>query len=435
NRAGLKPGDRVGFVSGNSYFRLIAELAAMSGGFVAVPVFAGYPQALIGDLLEFAGVKLVVLDSGEFVPLLKSGIPCITLKNPALDFKRAPALASILSQSTLTPGQEEALVARWTAIGPHDPALIMFTSGTSGKPKGVILTHGNLMSQQRALDLLWKPRAGMRFLCYLPWHHSFGGLFERFFALHSGGCLAIDDSAGKDVGRLIDNFAAIRPHVFFSVPKVYQEIVARFLVDREVERRFFHDELEFVFTAAAPLPLAISAVFKSKRVPVVEGWGLTETSPCCTLTPISLERTPGVVGLPLPGVELSLDADGEILIRGPNVMKGYLDRPEDTAQVLSSAGWFRTGDLGEWTEGGLKLISRKDRMFKLSNGEKIFPSIIEERIKSRCRYIKHAYVWGQGLVEPRLLVFPNTELFQSTVMNEGDPCCYPKCAEELASCL
>ena len=182
----------------------------------------------------------------------------------------------------------------------------------------------------------------MRFLCYLPWHHSFGGLFERFFALHSGGCLAIDDSWGRNTDRLLENFSEIRPHVYFSVPKVYQEIVSKIMVNPELERSFFIPELKFVFTAAAPLPMSVSSVFKSRGVPVVEGWGLTETSPCCTLTDLSVDRAPGLVGSPIPGVEIRLDEDGEILVRGPNVMRGYVDQPEATAEVLDAEGWFRT---------------------------------------------------------------------------------------------
>ena len=116
-------------------------------------------------------------------------------------------------------------------------------------------------------------------LCYLPWHHSFGGLFERFFAVAFGGCLALDDGCGKDVDRLLENFAEIRPHLFFSVPKIYQEIAARVQAKPEVERAFFHSELKFVFTAAAPLPMSASEVFRDHGIPVVEGWGLTETSP------------------------------------------------------------------------------------------------------------------------------------------------------------
>jgi long-subunit acyl-CoA synthetase (AMP-forming) len=314
--------------------------------------------------------------------------------------------------------------------------MIMFTSGTSSFPKGVQLTHRNLMSQQKALEILWKPESGMRFLCYLPWHHSFGGLFERLFALHSGGCLAIDDSGGKDAARLLQNFNEVKPNVYFSVPKVYQEIVTKILAEPELGDSFFHDSLKFVFTAAAPLPISTSEIFKNKGIPVVEGWGLTETSPCCTLTGLSLERTPGVVGFPIPGVAIMLGAENEILVKGPNVMRGYFRQPEVTSGVFSD-GWFRTGDVGDVTSEGVKIISRIDRMFKLDNGEKVFPARIEDRIAGRCKFIKYAYVFGSGQKHPSLLTFPNYELMSADGGGELDQseCVYPGCLGDLAGCL
>ncbi len=276
----------------------------------------------------------------------------------------------------------------------------------------------------------------MRFLCYLPWHHSFGGLFERLFALHSGGCLAIDDSGGKEAGRLLENFAEIKPHVYFSVPKVYQEIVTRILAAPELGDSFFHPGLKFVFTAAAPLPLSTSEIFRNKGVPVVEGWGLTETSPCCTLTELSLQRTPGVVGFPIPDVEIRLGNENEILVKGPNVMRGYFRQPEVTDSVFDD-GWFKTGDVGEVTDEGVRIISRLDRMFKLDNGEKVFPARIEDRIAGRCKFIKYAYVFGSGQKNPSLLAFPNNELMTADDGGELDQseCVYPGCMNDLADCL
>jgi len=328
------------------------------------------------------------------------------------------------------------LESRMRGVDPDSLAMIMFTSGTSSFPKGVQLTHRNLMSQQKALEILWKPEHGMRFLCYLPWHHSFGGLFERLFALHSGGCLAIDDSAGKDTARLLQNFGEVKPNVYFSVPKVYQEIVTGILSEPELGEQFFHDELKFVFTAAAPLPISTSEIFKIKGVPVVEGWGLTETSPCCTLTELSLERTPGVVGFPIPGVELMLGDENEILVKGPNVMRAYFRRPDLTAGVFSDE-WFKTGDVGEITAEGVRIISRIDRMFKLDNGEKVFPARIEDRIAGRCKFIKYAYVFGSGQKHPSLLTFPNFELMSADgggKLDQSD-CLYPGCLGDLAGCL
>ncbi|MEK6706886.1 MAG: AMP-binding protein [Bdellovibrionota bacterium] len=417
---GLKPGDRVAFLAGNSYRRLVAELAVMSSGMTSVPVFAGYSKGLICELIKFSDVSAVVVDGYRY---------------DAADVPLVFDLRFFDDMTKYTPGGDIEHVM--TGVDDDSLAVIMFTSGTSGSPKGVQLTHANLMSQQKALKILWAPEPGMRFLCYLPWHHSFGGLFERFFALSSGGCLAVDDSGGKNVDKLLENYLEIKPNIFFSVPKIYQEITARMASSKAVERGFFHDGLKFIFTAAAPLPLSTSEIFKAKKVPVIEGWGLTETSPCCTLTSMDVDRKLGVVGFPMPGVEVKIGEENEILVRGPNVMKGYFKQPEATARVLDNEGWFKTGDIGEITEDGLRIISRKDRMFKLSNGEKIFPSVIEENLKAKCRFIKHAYVFGQGQSNPLAIIFPNTELIEAARSGEcgGSGCSFPACLNEFARCL
>lgn len=436
---------RVAFIAGNSYVRHVAELATMASGLVSVPIFAGYPAELMGELLRFAAVDLLVTDQPDKVLGLDPGcLPSRLLlltEPPAREartyserggrIERAGAVLAAAPDAATRVRVEREL----RAVAADSVCLVMYTSGTSGFPKGVQLSHRNLLSQQQALAQCWRPEPGLRMLCYLPWHHSFGGLFERFFAVAFGGCLALDDGCGKDVDRLLANFAEIRPQVFFSVPKIYQEIAVRVQADPDIERAFFHPELKFVFTAAAPLPLSASQVFGAHGVPVVEGWGLTETSPCCTLTPFRLDRTPGVVGWPIPGVELALAADGEILVRGPNVMRGYFRNEAATAAAFSADGWFRTGDIGEFGPEGVRIVSRKERMFKLSNGEKVFPAQIEARIHARCQFVKYAYVFGSGQRTPLLLVFPNRQAFEGCGSGGAGGCVRPTDPEQFARCL
>lgn len=439
----LSPGDRVAFVSSNSYGRLITEMAVMGSGLVSVPIFAGYATALLSDLIKFSKVKVLITDFREKIETISEKIlpPQIIWLKKETDFSKTGSpfffLGDILKNSNNTDAKSGQIEKTMRDVQPSDLALIMYTSGTTNFPKGVQLTHQNLLSQQKALEILWKPKPGMKFLCYLPWHHSFGGLFERFFALHSGGCLAIDNSFGKNIDQLLKNFSEIQPNVYFSVPKVYQEIVAKMMTSKNDEKIFFHPGLKFVFTAAAPLPLNISNIFKTKKIPVVEGWGLTETSPCCTLTKMSLDRAQGIVGFPIPGVEIKIGEEDEILVRGPNVMKGYFLQPEMTEKILDSDGWFKTGDVGKITEQGLKIVSRKDRTFKLSNGEKVFPSTLEEHIKKRCQFIKHAYVFGAGQRQPLLIVFPNFALYaiKGNDSLEYVGCKKPNCSKNFSRCL
>ncbi len=438
-------GGRIAFISGNSYARHVCELAAMAVGRISVPIFAGYPAELMGELLRFSDTDLLVTDQPDKVLALAADcLPShlLLLTEPLAHATRAfedrggrvDRYADVAS-AALDPNECTSAEAAMRALPAETVCLIMYTSGTSGFPKGVQLTHRNLLSQQQALELCWQPEPGLRMLCYLPWHHSFGGLFERFFAVAFGGCLALDDGCGKDVDRLLENFAEIRPHLFFSVPRIYQEIAARVQAKPEVERAFFHADLKFVFTAAAPLPMSASEVFRAHGIAVVEGWGLTETSPCCTLTGFSLERTPGVVGHPIPGVELAQAEDGEILVRGPNVMVGYFRNEAATRTAFTDDGWFKTGDIGEFGPEGVRIVSRKERMFKLSNGEKVFPAQIESRIHARCQFVKYAYVFGSGQRTPHLLVFPNRQAFEGCGGAGGGGCARPTEPAQLAHCL
>jgi len=431
----LAAGDRVALITSNSYDRLAFELAVLSSGRVAVPIFHGYDLGLLSQLVEFSDVRLLLCDDARKLAGVGNTIPNVKIVETGDEC--AGIYAAVVKDPKKLAATRQEIEEKIYRVVSRDLAMIMYTSGTSSFPKGVMLTHGNIMSQQSALAQLWRVRPGMRFLAYLPWHHSFGGLFERFFALASGGSLALDDSFGRNPDRLIENFRIVKPHVYFSVPKVYADIVSRIITDKSAREIFFHSELEFVFTAAAPLPSSISDVFRRADVPVVEGWGLTETSPCCTLTGFDLERSPGIVGHPIPGVSIRLGESDEIEVRGPNVMAGYFRNEEATRAALTSEGWFRTGDIGEITQQGLRILSRKDRVFKLNNGEKVFPTPIEESLRTRCRFIKHAFVFGSGQKTPLALLFPNQELLSAGAIDhkdEGD-CSKPACTKSLADCL
>lgn len=443
-KSGLDPANedqnRVSFIAGNSYQRLVCEMAVMSSGLVCVPIFAKYPNELMEELITFSDVSMLICDNPEKLASLKADVlpdRIILLTPPQENFPLPVRYYDDIMKQDPDPKTRAGIERLFRSVPPSRLAMIMYTSGTSGFPKGVQLHHSNIMSQQKALQLMWQPEPGMRFLCYLPWHHSFGGLFERFFALHSGGCLAIDDSFGKDIDRLLENFAEIKPHVYFSVPVIYQAIVGKVLTSEKAENSFFHKDLKFIFTAAAPLPLSTSDVFRKKEIPVVESWGLTETSPCCTLTGFNMDRIPGIVGFPIPGVEMRLGEDNELLVRGENVMSGYFKNPTATEKAFSQGGWFHTGDIGEINPDGVKIISRKERMFKLSNGEKLFPANIEENVCRRCKFVKYAYVFGSGQKNPFMLIFPNSELMAANVRNKlDDPgCVFPGSCESLSSCL
>jgi long-subunit acyl-CoA synthetase (AMP-forming) len=419
---GTRPGDRVAVVSPNRSELLVAEFAAAGIGAIHVPIFAGYSGEQLRALVEQASPTVLLVPRPT--QLGRTGLPASVRVVVSLD-RLAPGspLESVAGTVILTDfgsvaprpagARDTAFTARWldraAAVDPRLPSLMLYTSGTTGLNKGVLLSHDNLLSQQRALSAaVWRVTPEDRFLSYLPWHHSFGGNFEKFAALANGALLVIDDSQGRDFERLVANWKAVRPTVYFSVPKVFQQLVSHVETHPEDEAAVFHPGLRFVFTAAAPLPAHLSAFFAARGIPVQEGWGLTETAPCCTVTdPAERRAVAGVVGYPIPGITLRLAPDGEILVRGPNVMAGYFRNPEATAQALPGDGWFHTGDLGEFVGTALRLLTRKDRVFKLLNAEKVVPTTLEQVIASRNPYIRHVIVAGEGRGSLSALIFPD----------------------------
>jgi len=410
---GVRPGDPVATVSRNRGELLVAEFAVMSLGAVFVPVFPGYSVGQTRGLLEHAGAELVFVSGSEQrakVERLPGVRKAISFDDPGA-WHHTPAVTAFAEAAATGHEPAAELLPRLrhlaAAVRPDSPSLMMFTSGTSGMQKGVVLTHDNILSQQRALARVWDVGPRDRMLCYLPWHHSFGGIFEKYCALYHGAPLAIDTSYGKDLALLLTHWRAVRPTLYFSVPLVHQELVNHVL-HHPAEEPVIHGQLRFVFTAAAPLPAHVSEYLTERGIPIAEGWGLTETSPCCTLTDLREPRSvPGLVGYPIPGVRVRLAPDGEILVRGPNVMSGYHRNPEATAHALPGDGWFHTGDLGELHGSALKLVTRKDRVFKLLNAEKVIPTALENRLAGMNPYIRHVVVVGSGRANLAALVFPD----------------------------
>ncbi|MFQ5494363.1 MAG: AMP-dependent synthetase/ligase, partial [Phycisphaerae bacterium] len=308
---------------------------------------------------------------------------------------------------------------RIEGVRPDDLCMVMYTSGTTGPPKGVKLCHRNILSQQKAIELLWDVGENDATLSYLPWHHSFGGLFERFMALYHGVMLCLDDSRGRSIERLIDNWQVFKPTLFFSVPRVHDQLVEQCRQHPEVSDLVFSKRLRFVFTAGAPLPARVEAAYHQHDIPTLEGWGLTETSPCVTLTAREQTWRSGYVGRPLPGVTVRIDSDQEILVKGPNVMGGYLDDEEATSRVFDNEGWFHTGDLGEFTSEGLRLFGRKDGAFKLTTGEKVHPQRIENVLVNESPYINLALVVGKGEDFVGALLFPDPVALGDWAAGEG----------------
>jgi|HubBroStandDraft_2_1064218.scaffolds.fasta_scaffold07691_5 long-chain acyl-CoA synthetase len=333
---------------------------------------------------------------------------------------------------------------------PGDLAALIYTSGTTGNPKGVILTHGNIASNVSAAHEVFPMELADRSLSFLPWAHVFGQTAELHTLISCGASMAICEG----VDKILDNLAEVRPTLLFSVPRIFNRIysavqeqiaskpkviqllVAESLkatakerrgerltmaelallktVDRVVfakVRARFGGKLKYAISGGAALATEVAEFIDSLGIIVFEGYGLTETSPVVS-TNIPGARKIGSVGRPLPGVRVEIDpataerkpasgdkpahVEGEIIVYGPNVMRGYLNRPEENAAVLTKDGGFRTGDRGFIdAQGFLYITGRIKEQYKLENGKYVVPTPLEEQIKLS-PYVLNAMVYGDN---------------------------------------
>ncbi|MBL0310130.1 MAG: AMP-binding protein [Bacteroidetes bacterium] len=431
----FKQGDKMVIFSPNCMEMLEMELAVMACGGIAVPIFAFFYKETAELLINHSDAKYLAVAGETQLSRLNKDLKLehvfVFDKVSHKKFNQQHSLEELLSK------RSDKNFKLNIAAYPDNICLNMYTSGTMGTPKCVQLMHENILSQQAALSQIWNVDSNDRFLSYLPWHHSFGGIFELFAVLCNGASMFLESGYGKDPKEIMLNWKAIKPTVFFSVPKVYQALFDLTKSDREAEELLFHSQLKFIFTAAAALPQKLSDEFEERGITVMEGWGLTETSPCCTLTNPNKKRQAGVVGQPIPGVTIRLAEDGEIQVKGQNVMKGYYKNDEANKGIFTDDGFFCTGDVGGFTESGLKLITRKDRIFKLSNGEKVIPSDLEKLIELKCHYISFAIVVGGGEEYPVALLFPNKKNIVNSAYEKTplDGCFCPRNLSELQKCL
>lgn len=270
-------------------------------------------------------------------------------------------------------------------VGPQTIAKVLFTSGSTGMPKGVINTQRMLCSNQQAIVQIW-PLLQDRppvLLDWLPWSHTFGGNHNFNIALYNGGSFYIDDGRPLPamIGRTVENIGLVQPTVYFNVPRGYALLLDEFERHRDVAQKFFKN-LDFIFYAGAALPQSlwtrIEALCEAAGVPdlpMISSWGTTETAPMSTSVHFRIERA-GNIGVPVPGVEIKLapvEGKTEIRVRGPNVTPGYWRSPETTAQGFDEDGWYRSGDAVVFAqpgqpERGVVFDGRIGENFKLTSG-------------------------------------------------------------------
>jgi long-chain acyl-CoA synthetase len=434
---GLEPGDRVGLLSETRPEWTVADGALLAAGLTVVPVYQTNSPEECRYVIDHSGARAVICeDAAQLAKVeeVRDRLPALEHLITIEDSGRATTVAQLSERA----GEVDAdvLDARQAGVGPDDVATIVYTSGTTGPPKGCELTHRNVLSTMEAYEVRVGLERPFTLFMFLPLAHALARVVQMV-ALDGGGTLAFWSGDPK---QLVDDVAAARPTHFPSVPRVFEKIHARALASGEsgsavrrrlfswalatgrrasVERRnetaspglrarhaladrlvlsrirdLFGGRLELALTGAAPIAREVLEFLDACGVTVLEGYGLTETCAAATLnTPSELRF--GSVGRPLPGMGVEIAADGEILLRGPNVFRGY-HRDEQATREIFEGEALRTGDLGEVDpDGFLRITGRKKDIIITSSGKNVSPANIENMLRES-RWISQAIVHGDN---------------------------------------
>jgi long-subunit acyl-CoA synthetase (AMP-forming) len=292
--------------------------------------------------------------------------------------------------------------AAWRAVEPGDVLTLIYTSGTTGPPKGVQLTHANLMFELRSLQEMTPVTPGGRIISFLPAAHIADRWSGHYSPMAHG--FTITDCA--DPTQLLAVAAEVRPTVFGAVPRVWEKLRAALEtqlppgppfpdeVGAGVRAKLGLENVEWFVVGAAPIPPEVLEFFAGLGIPISEVWGMSETTAIATLNPREALKA-GMVGRAIPGVEVRLADDNEILVKGPNVMKGYRNMPDKTAETIDAEGWLHTGDVGEMDgDGYLRIVDRKKELIINAAGKNMSPANIESALKAASPLIGQACVIG-----------------------------------------
>ncbi|HEU4702898.1 MAG TPA: AMP-binding protein, partial [Conexibacter sp.] len=396
---GVSRGQTVGCMLVNRPELHLADAAAMHLGAAGFSLYNTSPPAQLAHVLRDAAPRVVVSEP-QFLARLREGIAIAGVDvQIVLVEGRAPGTLTF-EQLSAPPGFD--FDASWEAVAPGDVATLIYTSGTTGPPKGVELTHANVLAECRALQAHFELPMGGRTISYLPAAH----VADRMLAHYAGMTRGLAVTCCADAGQLLAAAIETRPTIFAGVPRVWEKLAAaletqlgpRPQLDADaaaaLRAQLGLDQVEAFLVGAAPTPERLFAFFAGVGIELIEGWGMSELS-CMATMGVPGAARPGSVGVPLPGVELRLDDDGEVLVRGPIVMRGYRNRPDDTAAALDADGWLRTGDVGTLDEHGhLRIVDRKKELIVNAAGKNMSPTSIETQLTLASPLIGHAVAIG-----------------------------------------
>jgi long-chain acyl-CoA synthetase len=458
---GLKERERVALLSENRPEWTYVDLAVLSANAVDVPIYATNIPEQVEHIVKDSGSRFIVVSTEqqlEKVLHIKGNVPGlekVILVDPEKEHPEDWILSFPETQKTgKDQGDPGAFQGRLESVKPESLATLIYTSGTTGPPKGVMLTHDNFISNIRGITEVVPLHESDIALSFLPMSHSFERLAGYYTMMAAGGTIAFAES----IEKVPDNIQEIRPTVMCSVPRLYEKMHTRVLTTVEssppLKKKLFYwglgvggevskritakkevpgglklkyrvadklvfeklrarmgDRLRFFISGGAPLAREIAEFFHAAGILILEGYGLTETTPVISANRPDAFKL-GSVGQPLPNLEVKIAPDGEILVKGPSIMKGYYNRPEETREVLSEDGWFATGDIGYLDQDNfLYITDRKKDIIVTAGGKNIAPQNIENILKLN-RFIEQVCVIGdkrQYLTALIVASFPELE--------------------------
>ena len=464
---GVRRGDRVGILSENRPEWAIADYACLTAGMTDVPIYPTLPPEQIAYILKDSGAAAIFVSNKEQAEKIRQVRGQLTALKTVISFDELPGLANMSitdlekrgiqgdNRETIAMYREDALTVK-----PDDLATIIYTSGTTGEPKGVMLTHDNIFSNVQAARTAIPFGGADTALSFLPLSHIFERMAGHYLMWATGTSIAYAES----IDTVPVNMQEVKPTIVLSVPRLYEKMYARVLeaaltggflkkkiffwargvADRWANQRLAGStpegllatqyslaqklvfsklkartggRLRYFVSGGAPLAPEINKFFFAAGLEILEGYGLTETSPVIAVnTPANFRI--GTVGKAIDGVEIKIAHDGEILTRGPHVMKGYYNKPEATREAIDPDGWFHTGDIGELRDGFLAITDRKKDIIVTAGGKNIAPQPLENKVKTN-KYVSQAVMIGDKRKFPSMLVVPNFDQLEKWAMRRN----------------
>lgn len=457
---GMQKGDTFVSLSNNRPEWNFIDLGAMCVGGIHVPVYTNLAPADLQFIIKDAGIKYIFVSNQEMYEKAQEAIKGIDQVKAIFSFDEIKGVRNwkeIVEAGKNNPAPEKVNEIK-AGIAPNDLATLLYTSGTTGVPKGVMLSHNNIVSQLIAAQHLAPVNEHSRALSFLPLNHVYERVLTYLYFY-----LGVSVWYAESIDKVADNLKEVQPEIFGCVPrlfeKVYDKIVAKGNDLTGIKKKLFYWALELglhyetngkngwwyefqlgiarklifskwqealggkvkaAISGGAALQPRLARVFWAAQIPILEGYGLTETSPVVavnTLDPGGLKF--GTVGKVLDKVTVRIAEDGEILTKGPNLMLGYYNRPDLTAEVIDADGWFHTGDIGVLDEGVyLKITDRKKEIFKTSGGKYIVPQATENKLKES-RFIEQVMVIGEGQKFPAAFIVPAFAFIADWAVRKG----------------